>query len=314
MHLFTLERDVDVKSPQAPRIFRDDRVVELSQDGSWVAGSLSVFCNCNYAATERPSDLATHLPAFRGELCLRGHLLPAEATVDLPTTVRILSSMATRRLLADLTTQFESTSPLRLSVESVGGVDAAKRVRAGEPFDVIVLADNVIDALIAEGHIVEGSRVDLVASPVAVAVRAGTTHPDISSADAVKSAILAAASIGYSTGPSGTYLATLFDRWGVADAVKGRIRVAPPGVPVGSLVAKGELELGFQQLSEFVDLDGIDVVGLLPPEIQAITIFSGGVGRAAAQPDRAREVLKFMAGPSTVETKRRLGMEPALTL
>jgi molybdate transport system substrate-binding protein len=234
--------------------------------------------------------------------------------VDLPTTIRILSSMATRRLLADLTTQFESTSPLRLSVESVGGVDAAKRVRAGEPFDVIVLADNVIDALIAEGHIVEGSRVDLVASPVAVAVRAGTTHPDISSADAVKSAILAAASIGYSTGPSGTYLATLFDRWGVADAVKGRIRVAPPGVPVGSLVAKGELELGFQQLSEFVDLDGIDVVGLLPPEIQAITIFSGGVGRAAAQPDRAREVLEFMAGPSTVETKRRLGMEPALTL
>jgi molybdate transport system substrate-binding protein len=93
--------------------------------------------------------------------------LPAEATVDVPTTIRILSSMATRRLLADLTTQFEATSPLRLSVESVGGVDAAKRVRAGEPFDIVVLANNVIDALIAEGHIVEGSRVDLVASPVA---------------------------------------------------------------------------------------------------------------------------------------------------
>jgi molybdate transport system substrate-binding protein len=231
--------------------------------------------------------------------------------VDLPTTIRILSSMATRRLLADLTTQFESTSPLRLSVESVGGVDAAKRVRAGEPFDIIVLANNVIDALIAEGHIVGGSRVDLVASPVAVAVRAGTSHPDISSAEAVKGAILAAASIGYSTGPSGTYLATLFDRWGIADAVKDRIRVAPPGVPVGSLVAKGELELGFQQLSELVDLAGIEVVGLLPSEIQVITIFSGGVGLASAQPDRAREVLEFMAGPSTVETKRRLGMEPA---
>jgi molybdate transport system substrate-binding protein len=148
--------------------------------------------------------------------------------VDLPTTIRILSSMATRRLLADLTTQFESTSPWRLSVESVGGVDAAKRVRAGEPFDIIVLANNVIDALIAEGHIVGGSRVDIVASPVAVAVRAGTSHPDISSAEAVKSAILAAASVGYSTGPSGTYLATLFDRWGIADAVKDRIRVAPP--------------------------------------------------------------------------------------
>jgi molybdate transport system substrate-binding protein len=129
----------------------------------------------------------------------------------------------------------------------------------------------------------------------------------------VKSAILQAASIGYSTGPSGTYLATLFERWGIADVVKERIRVAPPGVPVGSLVATGELELGFQQLSEFVELDGIDVVGLLPSEIQAITIFSGGVGRMATQPDRAREVLEFMAGPSTVETKRRLGMDPALS-
>lgn len=222
--------------------------------------------------------------------------------------------MATRRLLADLTTEFEATSPLRLSVESVGGVDAAKRVRAGEPFDIIVLASNVIDALIAEGHVVDGSRVDLVASPVAVAVRAGASRPDITSADAVKSAILHAASIGYSTGPSGTYLATLFEKWGIADAMKGRIRVAPPGVPVGSLVATGELELGFQQLSEFIDLDGIEVVGLLPSEIQAITIFSGGVGRTAAQPDHAREVLEFMAGPSTADTKRRLGMQPALTL
>jgi len=221
--------------------------------------------------------------------------------------------MATRKLLADLTSQFEATSPMRLAVESVGGVDAAKRVRAGEPFDIIVLANNVIDALIAEGHIVTGSRVDLVASPVAVAVRAGTSHPDISSADSVKNAILQAASIGYSTGPSGTYLATLFERWGIADAVKGRIRVAPPGVPVGSLVATGELELGFQQLSEFIELDGIDVVGLLPSEIQSITIFSGGVGRTATQPERARDVLAFMAGPSTVETKRRLGMEPAFT-
>jgi molybdate transport system substrate-binding protein len=226
-----------------------------------------------------------------------------------PSEIRVVSSMATRPLLADLAGRFEATSPLRVSVESVGGVDAAKRVMAGEAFDVVVLAAEVIDELIAAGRIVPGSRFDLAKSAVAIAARTGAAHPDIGSADAVKQAVLAARSIGYSSGPSGTHLAKLFERWGIADVLKSRIVVAPPGVPVGRLVARGDVELGFQQLSELITVNGIDVVGLLPPAIQVMTTFSGGVARSSTQPDAARALLEFLSGPMVAEIRQRHGME-----
>ena len=213
--------------------------------------------------------------------------------------------MATRQLLTELGEQFESESGLHVKLESVGGVDAAKRVRAGEAFDVVVLAANVIDALIDEGRL-DGVRVDVVTSPVAMAVRAGMKHPDVSSADAVRSAVLAAGHIGYSTGPSGTHLAGLFKGWGIADAVNDRIVVAPPGVPVASLVARGEIDLGFQQLSELAETPGIEVIGMLPPEIQSLTTFSGGVARSSDKADSARRLLAFLASPGVADVKRRL--------
>ena len=219
--------------------------------------------------------------------------------------------MATRQVLADLVAQFERTSPHRVSTESVGGVDAAKRVQAGEAFDAVVLAANAIDQLIAAGRIVAGSRVDLVNSGVAVAVRAGSARPDIATEDSLKRAVLAARSIGYSTGPSGVQLAKLFDRWGIAEQIEGRIVQAPPGVPVGSLVAQGEVALGFQQLSELMNLAGIDVLGPLPAAIQIITTFSGGVAVASTQADAVREMLTFMAAPAAADVKRRNGMAPA---
>lgn len=225
--------------------------------------------------------------------------------------MHVISSMATRRLLAELVAAFEAQSDLKVELESVGGVDAAKRVKAGELFDVVVLAGTAIDALIVDGHVVADSRVDVATSPVAVAVRAGTPHPDISSPDAVRNAVLAAECIGYSTGPSGTHLIRLFEQWGIADAVNDRLIVPPPGVPVAALVAKGEIALGFQQFSELSGVHGVEVIGMLPAEIQSLTVFAGGVTRTSPTPAAARQLLAFMASPETADIKRRHGMDPA---
>ena len=219
--------------------------------------------------------------------------------------------MATRQVLAELLAAYEQQTGQRAAIEAVGGVDAAKRVQAGEAFDVVVLASDAIDKLIAAGAVVAGSRTDWVRSGVAVAVRAGAPLPDIGSEDAVRSAVLAARSISYSTGPSGVALAKLFERWGIADQVAGRMVQAPPGVPVGSLVARGDVELGFQQLSELLHVEGITIVGPQPPAIQITTIFSSGVAASSQQPEAAKSQIDFFASPAAAEAKQRQGMDPA---
>lgn len=227
------------------------------------------------------------------------------------TAIRGISSMATRQVLADLVQAYTAQTGVPVAIESVGGVDAAKRVQAGEAFDVVILASDAIDKLQAAGHVLAGSKVDVVHSGTAVAVRAGAVLPDLSSADAVRAAVLAARSVSYSTGPSGVALAQLFERWGIAPQVQDRIVTPPPGVPVGLLVARGEVELGFQQLSELIHVEGITVVGPLPPEIQITTTFSAAVCVTSAQPDAVRGLLAFLCSDAAADAKRRQGMEPA---
>jgi molybdate transport system substrate-binding protein len=225
--------------------------------------------------------------------------------------LRGISSMATRLLLGELTQALTERRGMSLAIESVGGVDAAKRVMADEPFDIVVLASDAIDKLIAAGKAVAGSRVDLVHSGVAVAVKAGAPLPDISSEAAVRAAVLAARTLSYSTGPSGVALAALFERWGVAREIRERIVTPPPGKPVGTLVARGEVELGFQQLSELLHVEGITLVGNLPPEIQITTTFSAAICATGQDRPAAQAAIDFLASRDTAEAKRRQGMDPA---
>lgn len=223
-----------------------------------------------------------------------------------------ISSMATRQVLADLTQAWKEQGGEPVDIESVGGVDAAQRVQAGEEaFDLVFLASNAIDKLEAAGRVLPGSKVDLMLSSTAVAVPAAAAQPDIRSEEAVRAAVLAAPSVGFSTGPSGVALQKLFERWGIDEEIKPRMVQARPGVPVGSMVASGEVALGFQQLSELIHVPGIQIVGALPAAIAIDTVFSAAVVSGAANAEAARRLLAFMASPQAAEAKRRQGMEPA---
>ena len=222
-----------------------------------------------------------------------------------------ISSMATRRVLAELVQRYEAATGRRAAIEAVGGVDAAKRVRAGEAFDIVALAADVMAKLETEGFIVKGSTVGLVRSAMALAVRAGAPRPDIATEEGVRATIAGARSIGYSTGPSGTHLLEVARHWGLDHGGDTpRFVLAKPGVPVAALVARGEAEIGVQQLSEFLYEDGIDIVGLVPPPVQSITTFAIGVGAGSRRADDARALIAFLNAPEFVETKRRLGLEP----
>jgi molybdate transport system substrate-binding protein len=176
--------------------------------------------------------------------------------------------------------------------------------------DVVLIAAPNIDRLISEGRLVAGSRVDVARSGIGVAVRAGLPKPDISSGEAVKQAVLAAKSVAYSSGPSGFYLADLFKKMGIADQIKDKVRQTPSGVQVGELVARGEADLGFQQVSELLHLKGIHYLGPLPADIQHITVFSAGLHTAATAPDAAKQLVKFLTAPEAGAIIRKTGMEP----
>ena len=225
--------------------------------------------------------------------------------------ITCISSMATRQLLAELADAWRQRGGAEVAFESVGGVDAARRVHDGEALDIVVLAADAIAKLAAAGRIVAGSETELARSDVAIAVRLGAARPAIDTEDALRQAVLAARTVGYSTGPSGVALQKLFARWGIANLIKDRLVQAPPGVPVGALLARGEVELGFQQMSELMHLEGISVIGSMPAGLEIVTTFCGAVCAASTQPATARAFLDFVRSPAADDTKRRHGMQPA---
>jgi molybdate transport system substrate-binding protein len=226
-------------------------------------------------------------------------------------TLTGVSSMATRQLLNELAQTFAQRAQWNVEIEAMGGVDAARLVRDGKPFDLVILAANVMEQLEREGRIVPGTRVGIARSGVAIAVRSGLPRPAIATEADVKEAVLAARKIAYSSGPSGDHLKRLFERWKIADALAERIVEAKPGVPVGEIMARGEADLGFQQLSEFLGVAGIEIVGPLPPEIQTLTVFTAGVGATSAHADGARAFIAYLASPEARMRKQQLGMDAA---
>jgi molybdate transport system substrate-binding protein len=227
------------------------------------------------------------------------------------TPITGLSSMAVRQILAELAAAFSRETGDQVAFTAVGGVEAARRIRRGEPADVIVLAAKAMEQLEAEGHVAAGTCTPFARSGIVMAVRAGLPHPPVADAAAVRQAILDADSLCYSTGPSGDHLLSLWEQWGIADAVRPRAVQAPPGVPVATVLARGDAEIGFQQLSEMLNEPGIEIVGPLPAEIQSVTIFTAGLSSRSSNPEKARALIDYLASPEADAPKRRHGMEPA---
>ena len=220
-----------------------------------------------------------------------------------------LSSMATRHILADLARDYEARNGIGFDIRSMGGVEAAKLVRAGEPADIVVLASKVMRSLEAEGHLAKGGVRDFARSEIAIAVPAGSPRPRVDTEQTVRQAMLDARRICYSTGPSGDHLRALCEKWGVVDSVLARALVAPPGVPVASLVARGEADLGFQQRANSLASPGSRSLALCRRKSVRHRILGRGIHEVRRE--AAHAFVAYLASAETRDAKRRHGMDAA---
>ena len=221
--------------------------------------------------------------------------------------IKVLSTQATEESYRELVPQFEKATGHKVFT---GTLDANKRLAAGETYDLLIMSGPSIDEHVKGGKVVSGSRVDLAKSGVGVGVRAGAPKPDIRTTEALKKTLLAAKSIGYSTGPSGVYMVSLLQRMGIAEEIKDKLRQTQTGVFVGSIIANGEAEIGFQQVSELSNFPGVDYVGPLPADIQQMTVFASGILVGAKESDAAKALVKFITTPAAGEAFKKRGMEP----
>jgi len=225
--------------------------------------------------------------------------------------MEILCTNGVKSVMVDLVPAFERTSGTKVMITWGATNSLLKDLEGGAGGDLAILTAEAIDDLISGGRVVAGSRVDLARSGIGVAVRKGAKRPDIASPEALKRALLAAKSVAHSkSGMSGIYFPTVLARLGIADAMKAKIVIPDPGTPIGEVVAKGDAEIGIQQISELLPVAGIEIVGPLPAALQKITTFSAGVLTAAKEPDVAAALLKFVASEAPRLLKQK-GLEPA---
>jgi molybdate transport system substrate-binding protein len=232
--------------------------------------------------------------------------------------IKVMISGGFSAAYRDLVPQFERTSKNTVVTSRGGSMGNAPtaipmRLQRGEPADVLIMVGDALDEFIKQGKVVAGTRIDLARSLIGMAVRASVPKPDISSVAAFKRALLNAKSIAYSSSASGVYISTeLFQRLGIADQVRSKSKRIQ-SEPVGAVVARGEAEIGFQQVSELLPISGIDYVGPLPPEIQKVTIFSAGIATGAKEVDAAKALIKFLSSPAAAPAIAKSGMEPVTT-
>jgi molybdate transport system substrate-binding protein len=224
--------------------------------------------------------------------------------------IKVLSTQATEEAYKELVPQFEKASGHKVTTVFTGTLDALKRLSSGETYDLLIMARQQIDELSQSGKVVAGSRTDIAKSGVGVAVGKGKPKPDISTVDALKKTLLAAKSIGYSTGPSGIYVVSMFQKMGIADEIKSKLKQTPTGVFVGSVIASGEAEIGFQQVSELTFFPGIDYVGPIPAEVQLITVFSAGIPAGSKEADAAKALVSFVTAPAAASVFKKHALEP----
>jgi len=224
--------------------------------------------------------------------------------------IKVLASGATKEVIDEILPAFEKTSGHKVAIAFAGTANIKKRIAAGEMYDLVIVGGPVIDSFIQQGKITPGTRTDLMKSGVGVAVRAGAPKPDIGSSEALKKTLLSAKSIGYSSGPSGDYVMRLVGRMGIADQVKLKMKQVPSGIRISTMIESGEVEIGFQQISELIHEKGIDYLGPLPAEVQNISVFSAGLHTGAKEPEAAKALIKALVSPHAAIAIKAHGMEP----
>jgi molybdate transport system substrate-binding protein len=224
--------------------------------------------------------------------------------------MKILCTNGLKSVMLDLAPAFERKNAIRLAMTWGSTMGLAKDIVGGARGDLAILTAEAIDDLIGGGKAVAGSRVDLARSGIGLAVRLGASKPDIGSPQALRNALLAAKSVAHSkTGMSGIYFPSVLERLGIGDQMKPKMVVPASGVPIGEIVAKGEAEIGIQQISELLPVAGIEIVGPLPAPLQKITTFSAGVLTTAGDPRAAAALVEFIATASRPLLNAK-GLEP----
>src|SRR5712675_1704582 len=224
--------------------------------------------------------------------------------------VTVIASTAMREVMDELVPMFERASGHKVAISFLSGAVLPVKMKDGAPADVVVTTPATIDDLVAAGKVVANTRVDFVRSGAGVAVRADTPKPDVSTPEAFKNALLAAKTVGYSQGPSGVHFMGVLARLGITDQVKAKGVVPPLGSRVGTLIAEGKAEIGVQQITELLQIPGIDFIGPLPKDLQANIVYATATPTSAKDSASASALVKFLSSEPALPVIKKVGLEP----